>query len=193
MRQPEPALAFYLRHAADIEALRELRKPPNGITGEDWQKFREVVKSANQQAASLIREARDAGFSMLKDTVIPDGFGSREKTIEEELDGSMGFKLRGKGNRRRVAYAGILLEAAGSGARLVAYVTPVDSACIPRLSQSLKKAGLEPKAGVTAQLEDGWVPIAHIPLTPTADLDTAITACRTAFAKAKKCLVLLDE
>lgn len=50
------ALAFYIRHFDDAEALRELVDAPAGITNEEWRLVRTVVKHrADSEAAKLIR------------------------------------------------------------------------------------------------------------------------------------------
>ena len=191
MKQPKPTLAFWMRHAKDVDELRvDLEQKPNRVRSEDWVKFKEVVADACTHAVTLVCDARDAALDALADTIIQQGRGPRDATLRQEWDAWMPFKLSGKGNKSRAGYLGVLLEAGPSGPRLVAYVTPEGQ--VNTLAAAMKKAGLEPLGGVREQVAEGWIPIAHVPLNESCDLDAAIAECLQAFTRAKKCLGQMD-
>jgi hypothetical protein len=56
-----PALAFYVQHFDEAEALREMSERPQGITWPEWQNVRQVVKyQADSEAASAIQRIMDS-------------------------------------------------------------------------------------------------------------------------------------
>jgi len=49
-----PALAFYVRHFDEAEAMRELQEPPPGISWSDWTKVLLVVRSGADSGAKAV-------------------------------------------------------------------------------------------------------------------------------------------
>ena len=177
---PAPALAFYLQHAKDFDALCQLDEPPKGVEARDWQKFLDVVDKASEQGAKIVIACRDGAVEAFSARFNP---GEKTRPATAKQDWVAYGQLREKKPKTlKSFYVGCGLSHDPAGrvflwpyvyAHRSARTELLDRVNAARLSWALPKADW---------LTD-CVPLALIPIEPKSDLGEVTAACGKHFVE----------
>lgn len=188
-RLTSPALAFYLNHARDCDALWGLDDAPKGVPDDDWKKFVAVKAKANEQAAELLIACREEIITLF---IGRFNVASRMSVGSVQTEWASSASLTPKSAKGSKVWVGCGL---GCGLSVEqpgdVFLYPyVDS---PRASeraglrarlQSLRLSFLPLPADQA--LGDECIVLSLIPFRPETDLDEAMAACVKPFLELAK-------
>jgi hypothetical protein len=187
-RFPSPALAFYLKHAADYEALWEIDEPPHGVLDADWKKFEAVRTKASEQAAELLIACRDEAMSAFSPR-FSAGAKTQPKTVQQNWF-AWGELTGRKPKTLNKFYVGCALGADPTGlVCLQPYVAPGRVSERPELLSLLRGLRLPWEIPTAEWLEgDDSITLCLVPLRPESDLNELSGACAKPFRELAKTL-----
>jgi hypothetical protein len=185
MSKPGPALAFYLTHVDDVAALDELQAPPDGVTAEDWSKFRRVVGLANEEVADFLDACRTRITVALRDAVVPIGQGASRTRLPETWDAWRDFGVPPAESKKALGCFGAAFTVHDTeGAMLVGY-----------LRSKVRDTGLQeavkapaPTEGQLGSFTSDTAIVFQARVTPDTDIEQLVSACADKFAAAGESL-----
>lgn len=180
-----PALSFYIKHGDDVSALVERIDDgaPNGISSEDWEKFKRVVGLANEEVATLLDSCRARIIEALDGAIVTIGKGAARTQIAKDWDAWRGFAAPRSVEAKRVQVGWLgayLVVEDNTGGKLCCYLRPTSAG--GNFRDALK----------TPDPPDLLPPESAVVFTATIDTETdieaLITACGEKFGAARDAL-----
>lgn len=177
-----PCLAFYTRHATEVESLIELRDEGKLKPGDDTSLFNEVYARASFEAASLVERILTDGTSAARAS---DFLGKKSDRgdWDHRMDRWEAYTTLCNDGSPTDAILDVAIHTAAGGAWLVASVGVI-SGNADDLVVVLKRQGFEAVAPPSWWAEIKWdnvVPLAALPLNKDTQVEDLEAACRKAF------------
>jgi len=173
-RTPSPALAFYLRHPADFDALGDLDEAPKGVSAEDWQKFSDVAMKAGEHAANVVIACRDRAVQAFSTR-----FRVNSKTRPPKARQSWWANAEMHATKPNALKSFYLVCGLGADPDertfLYSCVMPARAAERKDLLDRLKAAKLSVLPA--DWIDDDCITLALVPVDPKTDLEAAMAAC----------------
>ena len=182
MSKPGPALAFCIRHGADVAVLWERESPPEGVTTEDWAKFERVLAMATEEGVELVSACRGAIVAGLGDACVASRGASRQR-IADNWDAWCEIKPPGQGKMFGWVGACFGLFDDGGG-WLIGYARPAST------NGNLREGlNAKPSVGMPAfTFTPETAIIFEARVTAETTLDTVVRSCGDQFAKRRGAL-----